>query len=356
VNANVAHATHGETRAEILGGGDGSQPFQRFALKQKPLTYVAAPTPSGGRSTLEVRVDGVRWDEVPSLYQAAAGDRVYVTRLADDGTATVELGDGSLHGARAPTGAQNVGATYRVGTGLAGLVEGGQISLLLTRPLGVQGVTNPAPPTGAADPEQLDDARRNAPLTVLTLERVVSLSDFEDFARSFGGIGKAQATWLWNGEQRLVHLTVAAADGGAVVPGSPLADNLLAALDAGRTVEQPLRVASFEPLSFGLDARLRIDPRYLPADVFAAARAALVADFSFAARGFGQAVTASEVIATLQRVAGVAGAVLETLGGQPGFPPPRLPAATARWDGGQIRPAELLTVDPAGIVLTRETA
>ena len=43
------------------------------------------------------------------------------------------------------------------------------------RPLGVKGVTNPLDAGGAQDPEQLDDARANAPLKVLTLDRIVSL-------------------------------------------------------------------------------------------------------------------------------------------------------------------------------------
>ncbi|HEX2641731.1 MAG TPA: putative baseplate assembly protein, partial [Thermoanaerobaculia bacterium] len=41
---NVAPATHGETKSEILGSGRGSEPLQRFTLKQGPLTQVSAPT------------------------------------------------------------------------------------------------------------------------------------------------------------------------------------------------------------------------------------------------------------------------------------------------------------------------
>ena len=352
INANVARATHGETKAEVLGAGDGSRRFQRFELKQKPLTHVAARTASGARSTLEVRVDGIRWDEVPSLYQAAPDARVYVTRLDDEGRVTVQFGDG-IHGSRLPTGLENVRAAYRVGTGFPGLLDAGQISLLLTRPLGVQGVTNPEPPSGAADPEVLADARRNAPRTVLTLERVVSLRDFEDFARTFGGIGKAQATWLWDGERRLVHLTVAAAGGGAV--GAGLVEGLTAAIDAGRTPDQPLRVDSYALLPFGLKAHLKIDPSRIPADVSTAARDALLRAFSFEARDFGQAVTASEVIAVLQGVDGVVAVILETLGGLPGVPPPRLPTRTAHWSGTGIQPAELRIVNPAQIELLEET-
>ena len=67
IQANVCLANHGETKNEVLGGGDASKPFQRFALHQNPLTYLSAPTPSGTASTLEVRVNNVLWHEVASL-------------------------------------------------------------------------------------------------------------------------------------------------------------------------------------------------------------------------------------------------------------------------------------------------
>ena len=60
-----------------------------------------------------------------------------------------------------PTDAENVKATYRSGIGLAGLLGPGKLTLLQQRPLGVQGVTNPVAASGAADPENRDDARRN---------------------------------------------------------------------------------------------------------------------------------------------------------------------------------------------------
>jgi hypothetical protein len=354
VYANVARATHGETKQEVLGAGAGSQAFQKFALKQKPLTYVSAPTPSGGVSTLEVRVDSLLWDEASTLYQLPPEKRAYITRLADDGTVTVEFGDGET-GARLPSGVENVSAKYRVGTGLAGLVDAGQINQLMTRPLGVKGVTNPLKPSGAADPEKLDQARRNAPLTVLTLDRIVSLQDFEDFASAFAGIGKAQATLLWNGERRLVHLTVASAAGAAVDPASDLHKNLLAGIDAARHADQQVRVDSFQLLQFTLGAKILVDKRAVSANVLAAVKANLVKTFSFEAREFGQAVTASEVLAAIQSVASVVAADLDTLNGADPFEYPRLLAHVAHWESSQIKPAEIWTVNPAGIKLTEMT-
>ncbi len=137
----------------------------------------------------------------------------------------------------------NVQATYRVGIGTPGNLKPGQINLLLSRALGVKGVVNPIAASGGTDPEQGEQARANAPLTVLALDRIVSLTDFENFAAAFAGIGKAQAVWLWNGEGRLVHLTVMGSDGADIAADSALYLNLTAAIDAVRPAGQALRVA-----------------------------------------------------------------------------------------------------------------
>ena len=47
IDANVAPATHGQAVTEILGSGDATQAFQRFPLKQAPLTYVSAANAVG---------------------------------------------------------------------------------------------------------------------------------------------------------------------------------------------------------------------------------------------------------------------------------------------------------------------
>src|SRR6185503_3833453 len=122
MNANVVPATHGESVRPEIGGGDGTLANQRFALRRPPLTYVSDPSPSGAKSTLEVRVDGVRWEEAPVLYGAGPRSRSYIVRRSDDNVASVIFGDGE-QGARPPTGTENVVATYRFGIGLAGMLD-----------------------------------------------------------------------------------------------------------------------------------------------------------------------------------------------------------------------------------------
>jgi predicted phage baseplate assembly protein len=359
VAANVVAATHGETRREVLGGGDAAERFQEFALKHKHLTYVAAPVPSGGKSTLEVRVNDVLWHEAPDLFFLGPGERRYVLRRDDDGTTRVLFGDGA-RGARLPTGRENVTALYRNGVGLAGHLDAGRITLLAGQPLGVREVVNPLPARGGEDPDTLDQARRNAPLTVLTLDRVVSLADFEHFARAFSGIAKARADWLWDGRRRVVLLTVAAADGGA--PDEQLLTTLTDALDGLRDPFQTLVVAPLEPLLFRVEARVKVHPDHLQEDVFTRVEAALVAGFSFAARELGRSLARSAVVAAIQKVEGVVALDLELLDYDPpgGGPPPaegRLLALPARLGPPAVdgrRPAlgaQLLTLAAQGVSL-----
>jgi hypothetical protein len=312
VLGNVAYATHGESVGERLGSGDGAQPFQRFALKQKPLTYTPDDSPDGGASTLEVRVGELKWSEVPSLYARGPRDRVFVTRRQDDGTTVVQFGDG-VEGARLPTGRENVHAAYRKGIGREGNVRARQLAQLLTRELGVRDVINPLPATGGMDPQERDDARGNAPITVLALDRVVSLRDYEDFARAFAGVAKAQAVWAWDAGRRGVFLTVAGPEGDEIPDGGPVQAGLRAALAKAGDPHVPVRVISYRPKRFRLKAVLRRDADRLSAAVLRDAEAAVRARFGFAARAFGRPVWRNDVIATLQNVPGVAAVDVDAL-------------------------------------------
>lgn len=371
---------------EALGSGDGAAANQRFTLRRPPLTHVSAPTASGARSTLAVRVNGALWEEAPSLFGRTPRDQCYTVRIGDDGRTTVIFGDGA-QGARPPTGTENVTATYRTGIGRAGLVGADRLTLLQTRPLGVRGVTNPLPAAGAADPEDLDEARANAPLTVLTLDRIVLLRDFEDFARAFAGIGKARAVELWRASARLVHLTVAGVDGAPVEPASDLHANLVRAIDDLRDPIHRVEVAVYTPRRFSLAASVQTDPRLVASEVLARVADALRAAFAFTPRDFGQPVTAAEVVTVMQGVARVVAVDLDGLtaddpavaadrapaaarrprrdpGGAPpsrrapgeGPPPSLLPARLARLNpDGTVAPAELLLINPAGIRLKELT-
>ena len=364
INANVALATHGETVRELLGSGSGAVPNQRFTLKRPPLTYTSAGAGGGAASSLTIRVNNAAWSEVAGLYEAAPEDEVYVVRRDNAGTSTVLFGDGT-RGARLPSGANNITAVYRTGIGAAGTVKAGALSMLMSRPLGVRGVSNPLDAAGAAEPETRDSARAAAPAALLALDRVVSLRDFEHFARTFAGVGKARATPIRRGERTVVHLTVTSTTG-APLAGAPTLANLRDAIDARRDPGTAVAVADYAPRLFRLSARLLHDPRYTFEVVRQAATEALLASFAFAVRELTQPLTSAEVIACLSRVTGVEAVDLEMLDfsvedaeDEPATGQPRtlLAAKPARWDEAQrvFRPAQILYIDPAGVDLSERT-
>ena len=114
---NSLRATHGQSIApdEILGDGNASVPFQRFTLRQSPLTYLASSSQVRGESTLSILINGQQWSEVESLFAQRHDAHVYVLRQDDDGKTTVQFGDG-VTGARLPSGRGNVKAKYRYGS------------------------------------------------------------------------------------------------------------------------------------------------------------------------------------------------------------------------------------------------
>jgi len=373
VRANVVRATHGESRREVLGSGSGAASMQAFVLKQPPLTWVSASTVDGVQSTLTLRVNDLQWHETRNLAFVGASDRHFVTATDDDGRTTVQFGDG-VHGARLPTGVENVVATYRNGIGTPGNVRAQQVSLLATRPLGVKDVINPLRASGGADAETRDQARRNVPLAVLALDRLVSVADYADFARSFGGVGKAVAVKLGG----LVQVTIAGAADAPIDPSSDLYRNLLQALQQYGDPSLPVRLDVRELLALTVSAKVGLLPDFAWESVEPAVRAALLDAFGFERRALAQAAYLSELVACMQAVRGVAWVDVDAFGsldeatllagfgagdnGKQGdgaalmthvtaatatTVPPRVPVLPARYDDtGTLRPAQLAYLPP----------
>src|SRR5205085_1618821 len=195
------------------------------------------------------------------------------------------------------------------------------------------------------------------PVTVLTLDRVVSLRDYEDFARAFAGVAKALASWMWDGTSRGVFLTVAGDGGAAVNRTSATFTHLLDALRASGDPYVRIDMASYVAAHFGLDAQVTKDPDYLSDKVKAAVEEAVRQHFSFDARDFGQRVALSEVMAVIQGVPGVVGVDVNALyrtdfvGGD-GLLHPLPVAAPQLGPGATVSPAELLFLDDTRLSIT----
>jgi hypothetical protein len=360
VHANVAQASHGENVTQVLGSGDASQSFQRFELKQLPLTYRATPSETGAAAELTVRVADVKWNEQRSLYASGPSAKAYALSIDEKERLFINFGDGSS-GARPPSGVNNVRATYRKGLGSAGNVAADSLTQLVSRPLGLKSVANPLAAEGGTDPEREDAARQTIPLTTRTLGRAVSVLDYEDFARAFSGIAKAQAAVLSVRHGKTVAITLAAPDGAALTQASPVWQNLLGALRASGDPHVQVSLLPHQASTFRLGIRVKCDAAFDADAVLASVERALRDRYSFDARQLGQPVQQSDVIATAQAVVGVVAVDLTRLYG--GSRPVeqtaiaqqvRLLASRMRVENGAAKPSELLTLAPGPLDLLEE--
>ncbi|WEB40872.1 putative baseplate assembly protein [Streptomyces yunnanensis] len=316
VQGNVVPASHGESRDEAIGSGDAARANQTFALWQSPLTWLPSDNPLGAVPQLEIRVDGLRWHPVDSLAGRGPDERVYVTGTTGGNTSrsagaesggsrtTVTFGDG-VHGARLPTGHDNVRARYRFGTGRAANVAADRITQAVTRPLGVTAVTNPQPATGGADADGPALTRRTIPLAVSALDRLVSLADHEDFARSRAGIGRAAAREVFDGRRQVLHVTVAGVDDIPIAPDAEVLRALRASLAEYGDGRLPVRVDVHEPVLLLCAAKIKVAPDHAWSLVEPRVRQALLAHLGYDGRELGRPAQLSEVLAAAQAVPGV---------------------------------------------------
>lgn len=361
VCANVVRATHGQTiENEVLGGVDANRDQRRFMLRQNPLTYTSAiDAEQHAPDTLQVLVNGVPWDRVPSLYGERSNRRAYVVQRDAQDITWLSFGDGE-QGAHLPSGREHITATYRIGGGKIGNVPAQSLTTLRKRPPGVQKVTNPISASGGADGEALAMARINAPLHAQQImPRIISFNDFTYFARNYAGIGKVQVQSFSTGQQSQVLLTIASEDGLPIDKESIFYQTFRQAIiDATSWPERLIEIEPCETLYFHLQASLVLAPGNDEDLVKTSARQRLSQTFSFELRELARSVSASEVIAILQAVQGVVGVKLKSLSlkGEPVALNPLLEARSGQASNGILQPAQLLLIDAdeQGIALNME--
>jgi hypothetical protein len=255
---NLLRVSRGKTvPSEVLGNGDASTPAPEFALQKSPLTHLQTADPSypdGFKSTLRIWVNGVEWQEARSFYGQAPTARVFVTREDENNQTHVQFGDG-INGARLPTGAGNVVARYRYGSG-ADVPSPGQLTVI-TQPLpGLKSIVDPVAPGGGRDPDSPGRIRQLAPRSVLTFGRAVSGDDYEVIAAQAPGVARARAYWAFDAARQRTAVFVYVGDSAAAVTSARTA--LAGAVDPNRPVV--VKQAAAFPVSLTLT--LVVDPAY----------------------------------------------------------------------------------------------
>jgi hypothetical protein len=198
---------------EIVGSSDGS-PGQQFRLAKKPLID----------ESLVLRVDEgggpVVWTRKETLLHSLGADLHFTLRRDADEYAWVMLG-GNRYGHAPRRGLNNITADYVVGGGVKGNVPPGTIAKPVTSIPRLKKTSNEQAANGGMDIESVQDAAARAPRQFRSMDRAVTIQDYESHALSLG-VGKARARAAsWN----RIELYIAPASGG--YPTDTLKQDLL---------------------------------------------------------------------------------------------------------------------------------
>jgi predicted phage baseplate assembly protein len=305
VLTNLLPVSRGKTVAnEVLGNGNALVAGQDFVLQKAPVTYLPSADSTSGdgyASTVRVWVNGLEWAEVRSFNGQPPDAQVFVTREDAQGKTHVVFGDGR-HGARPPTGVNNVVASYRYGNG-AEAPPAGSLTVVLNPHPGLRAVRNPVAVGGGSDPDAPDKVRRLAPRSLLTFGRAVSVDDFEAVAAGAPGVVRARAAVAFDPRAQRPAVTVWVGDDDNAV------NKAREALAAAAGADRAPRVVAARAVVMTLRLTVVTDPRRDAGSVLAAVRAALIDPdaglLGVNVVGIGQAFYDSQVYAACLAVPGV---------------------------------------------------
>lgn len=260
-----------------------------------------------------------KWRYVTNLSEFNSIDKVFTTKLNEDGTTVIVFGDG-INGYVPPVG-EPISGTYRTSVGASGNVKANGITHVSFVPgLGLEptgiSVGNAAIAFGGSDGENLFTLRRNLKGALSTRNRAVTLDDYKVLAELVAGVGRASAT---SDVYTSVTLYVQPYNDGSDTPGIVSGiettnwDDLAAEVKSvlGTRIPVGTTLTVLPPTYVELDANIEITvaPSYTQRDVRIAATRSLIDPsiglFSYNASDFGKTVSISEVISTLMAVPGI---------------------------------------------------
>lgn len=300
------NVTQGETITGYTVGTSNGLAAQAMSLPQTGIidgTVKVYVTQVGGSP--------VQWSYVQFLGDYGPGDLVFTTYLDSTGLTWIQFGD-NVNGAIPVSGA-TVTATYRVGAGAAGNVSAGSVGTFLTPITGVatqlSGSTYVSSAmTGGTDPESNDQIRTNAPAAFTTIQRAVSVSDFQAIAQNVPGVTSAAAV---ASHSTSVTLYLMANNN---QPASTALQASVISAFSGKTLAG-VTVSTAAPTLVAIDvtAQIQVLPSYSNAQVLASVDSALNAMLTNPNTYFGQLITVGSVYGTILNVDGVAYAVVSII-------------------------------------------
>lgn len=254
--------------------------------------------------TLGVVINAVAWERVEDFGFSFPTSEHFIVDVSDQGLPYLIFGDG-VNGKIPPTGLTIYGTYYTTLGRTGNFISSGALTTISTSiALPAQTptitsllVTNINYPAGGSDIEGVEAIRRNAPLSLRTLQRAVTRQDYIDIARLAPGIDKAN---LFFNCGKKVILYVAPVNGGIASQG--LLDSTLDYFENKSMVTTFPTVKAAGETYIGLKilakSKFRVNPLLAKMDI----EDALIEAYSEAGSDINKAVRLSDIMALIDNL------------------------------------------------------
>lgn len=277
----------------------------RLRLAERPVVVPRRADTNPHYLVVQVGRDDVwvRWTRRDSLLDSGKDGRHYTVEVDDEDRAWLLFGDGQI-GERPAAGTQ-VRIRYLKTDGAAGNVGARAISKLIDGASPSVRVSNPAPASGGADRESIENARLVAPRLLRSQRRAVTAADYQALALSDPSVLQARAVGGGFG-----HVRVYVVAKGGVAAEDELKGRLQVLFEQHRPLTSTVSVHDPVFVTLSINVAIGIEGGFSEVDVSTRVRAALAALTALAGRSFGQIFYVSKVYEVVEAVEGVAYAMV----------------------------------------------
>jgi predicted phage baseplate assembly protein len=152
---------------------------------------------------------------------------------------------------------------YRLGGGVAGNVGAKTLTVLKQSIAFVQGVTNPFPAQGGADPETIEEAKRRGTYAIKNRDRAITAEDYESLALAASRrVARAKCVQASDGSISLLLVPKAEREDGdaRAVPSRDLIDRVASYIDKRRLITARVNVGKPKLVPVSLELTISLKP------------------------------------------------------------------------------------------------
>lgn len=291
--------------SDILGTSNGA-PYQDFTLSYYPVI----------QDSIQVFVrsdyDIEEWEKVSNFIDSDVSSKQYMTEVSEDDLVKIMFGSG-YSGMIPPIYDNGISANYRIGGGTVGNVSLQSITEITSKPAVIIDTMNIEQVQVGADKETIEEAKYHAPLSLRTLWRAVTLTDYENLLIQEFPHDILQVKAIAEEDRYTISIYVLTSDSNEDLP-EELKEKFLEFLDERKEIGYNLQMypPSYEDVTINL--KVTTNKAYTNQDVKESVETYVLNKYLKGTMGFGESLVKSQLISELMTLQGVYDVEITTQG------------------------------------------